>query len=201
MAKLFENKTNSRQLPTKRTINLIGAGEKPLDMRLAIPGIIVIIILAVIFSELFVVRPLAKAAKAESETASLRNMVNDNYDEIDSFGDIKTEYAHYTYEGLNSEEKSNALRGDVIEMLEAAVYTRAYPDSWTLNGNVLKINMSQSTLADLNGISNAIEAYDDLVDFCTVNTAATADANGYVTGSVTVYLKDATYSYTLDGEE
>ncbi len=47
MAKKSKAKKPSRgHLPVKRTINLIGINEKPIDIKLAIPGIILILIAA-----------------------------------------------------------------------------------------------------------------------------------------------------------
>ena len=46
--------------------------------------------------------------------------------------------------------------------------------SWSLTGNELTINMSGESLQQINLIVQQLEAQ-DLVDFCTVNTANTND--------------------------
>ena len=61
-----------RRLPTKRTINLAVVGEKPLNLLVAVPAILVILVAAGLLSKFAVADRLTAVSRVQAEGASLQ---------------------------------------------------------------------------------------------------------------------------------
>lgn len=191
-------KTKKIKYPVKRTINLIGAGEKPIRIKIAAPAILLIVFIAAIFSKFAVVDRLIAVSRAEAKVSEVQQQLNAGYDKIDSYGELTETYAHYTYSGMTEEELAKVDRTDVLHLMERVVFPYATVSSWSISGNEMTIMLTGSTLQKINTIVQELEK-DDMVDYCTVTTAMT---NSYqssiwndrpvdedVTAQVTIYFK------------
>jgi len=182
--------TKKIRLPDKRSINLAEAGIKRIDLRIAIPAIILIIVAAALFSKFAVIDRLVAVSKAEAEVAELQRRVNDGYARMASFADINDLYAHYTYSYMTEEELERTDRVQIIDMLNRVVLPTAPIDSWSVTGNKMTVMMSGNTLEEINKIMQAL-MLEDIVDYCTINTATTKDKNDKsdnVSAQITIYL-------------
>ena len=192
------------KLPTKRTVNLAVIGRKKSNFALAVPGILIIVLLAALFSKFAVVDRFNQVYRAQAEVRSLQNRVDEGYRKIESFGDLQITYAHYTYSDMSTEELTLADRSDILDLLARCVLDRADVSAMNLKGNVLTISVTGITLSETNAIVSNLEK-DDMVNFCTVTTAATdtvadTDNDGHlehvetntsiVTAQIVVYLND-----------
>ena len=162
------------QMPTKRTINLANVGEKPMRVGLAIPGVLLILALAVVFSKFLVSDRLAEVDAARRVVYELQQKLDAGYAELADFDDLSDLYAHYTYSGFTKEELTRADRVEVLKLIRNSVIPWAEVSSWSVTGNELTINMSGESLEQIKLIVQQLELQ-DLVDFCTVNTANTND--------------------------
>lgn len=162
------------QIPTKRTINLANVGEKPMRVGLAIPGVLLILVLAAVFSKFLVIDRLAEVDAAQRAVYELQQKVDAGYEELADFDDLSDLYAHYTYSGFTQEELARADRVAVLKLIDDTILPYAAVSSWSVSGNALTVNMSGESLEQIKLIVQQIEAH-DLVDFCTVNTANTND--------------------------
>lgn len=188
-------KLRSSQLPTKRSINLAGVGEKPIDLRIAIPATILIVVAAALLSKFAVVDRLVAVAEAEHEVAVLQREVDDGYAKIRSFGELTDRYAHYTYSDMTREEVERVDRLKAIEMMRRVVLPKATVDSWAIVENTLTMTITSSTLQEINGIREELND-EPIVTFVNISTAATGnlsyrdyyDENDIVTAQLTVYL-------------
>lgn len=162
------------QMPTKRYINLAVQGEKPLKIGLAIPAILLILVAAAAFSKFLVIDRFAEVTAAENEVRRLQIKLDEGYEELADFDDLSALYAHYTYSGLTNEELNRTDRVEILKLLRSVVLPRAVISSWSVSGNELTINLSAETLQQINLLVQQLEMQ-DLVDFCTVNTANTTD--------------------------
>lgn len=195
----------ARRLPNKKTINLAAVGEKPLNLFIAVPAILAIILAAALVSKFAVVDRLVKVSQAQAEVAALQAAVDGGYEAINGYGELVDEYAHYTLSGMTEEELQTVNRTAIISMLDRVVLDRAQVESWTITGNEIDLPITGATLQEINQIVQELEQ-EDLVDFCTVTTAATSDQdknqtkvseNTVVTAQVIVYLNPVTEE---DGE-
>jgi len=188
------------KVPVKRSINLVDTGKKPVRVTVALPLIILIVIAALAISKFAVIDRYARLNAAESEVARLRSELNAGYAKIDSFGELKETYAHYTYSGMTAEELQRVDRADIVEMIQHYVISQAKLGSWSVAGNVLTLSLTRSTLEEVNVLAQQLNG-DDIVDFCTVQTASTStystgeEENEFdidVTAQIIVYLKPVT---------
>ncbi len=202
MAKKSKAKKPSRgHLPVKRTINLIGINEKPIDIKLAIPGIILILIAAFLIGKFAVADRLIAVSREQAKVYDLQRQIDEGYKKIDSYGELTDKYAHYTYSGMTEEEVTRADRVEVIDMIRRVVAPKVQLDAWVINENTLQLTVTGKSLQEINLVAQSIED-EDIVDFCTVTTAATNEQNYYtvpelteeeqrVTARVTVYLNES----------
>lgn len=111
------NKALRGRMPSKRTINLVLIDENKISPVKAAIGIIVIVILAALFSKFLVADRLVamtasagRAAKLKSDLAAATGVVRD-------FGDVETTYAHYTYAGMTQAELNLVDRTRILGLV------------------------------------------------------------------------------------
>ena len=161
-------------IPVKRVINLAEVDKKTIDLRIAIPAILLVLAAAFLFSKFAVADRLIAVNRAEGEVAAAQRELDAAYQRLDSFGELTELYAHYTYSGFTYEELNRADRVDVLELIRSTVIPYAKISSWTITGNELTIFLSAESLQQINLIVQQLESK-DMVDFCMVNTANTND--------------------------
>lgn len=162
------------QIPTKKTINLATLGEKPVRVGLAIPGIILILLAAAVFAKFLVIDRLMEVNAAEGAVYNLQSQIDAGYRELADFDDLSNLYAHYTYSGFTSEELNRTDRVQVLQLIRNMIIPYSTVSSWTLSGNSFTVNLSAESLQQINLIVQQLEAQ-DLVAYCTVNTANASD--------------------------
>ena len=167
------------QIPSKRTINLAALGDKPMRVGLAIPGIILVLIAAALFSKFFVIDRLAEVNAAQSKVYNLQSQLDAGYRELADFDDLSNLYAHYTYSGFTNEELNRTDRVDVLHLIRTMVIPYSEVSSWSMSGNQLTMYLKAESLQQVNLIVQQLEAQ-DLVDYCTVNTANTNETRAVV---------------------
>lgn len=163
-----------RQMPVKRTINLATQGEKKMNVGLAIPSVVLIIVIAAVFSKFLVIDRFAEVTAAQKVVYDLQTRLDQGYAELADFDDLSELYAHYTYSGFTAEELNRTDRVDILNLIRNMVLPYAEVNSWSVTGNQLTINMTGESLQQINLIVQQLEQQ-DLVNFCTVNTANTDD--------------------------
>jgi len=178
-------------LPDKKTINLALVGKKGIDLRIAIPAIILIIAAAVLISKFAVIDRFAKVTAAEREVAAIQKQIDDGYEQIAGYGELAELYAHYTYSDMTEEELNRADRVVAYDMLIRLVLPKATINSWSIKDNTMTVSLSGNTLQEINLIAQQLMEESN-VDYCTVTAAATDyqrfDKTEYVNAQITVYL-------------
>ncbi|MBR4702604.1 MAG: hypothetical protein IKO91_02060 [Oscillospiraceae bacterium] len=189
-----KKKASRGKLPVKRSINLIGVGEKRIQMGVAVPAIILILLAAAALSKFGVVDRLIAVSDAEREVSLLRAELNDAYRTLEGYGELAEEYAHYTVSGMSREELSRVDRGKVVELIQRVILPTTTSGTWSLTGNQLSLSITGQTLQEINLLVQALNE-EELVDFCTVRTASTddkyydfLDEDSTVTAQISVYL-------------
>ena len=186
-----------KTLPAKRTINLAAVGEHKIAVKWAALRIVLIITAAVLFGKVAVADRFAALAEAEHQAAAVRAQLEEGYAQIEAYGALAEEYAHYTYSGMTEEELNRVNRVDAIALINRIVLPKAVVNSWTIQGNEMSLIIGDNTLQNINLIVQALEK-DELVDFCIVTNAATEETlrssslsgstTERVTAKITVYL-------------
>lgn len=196
MSKLSINRKGG--FPTKRSINLMGVGEKPLNLKVAIPAVILILALAVLVSKFAVVDRLIAVSDAEQKLAGTKAALNAGYAGIAGYGELADKYAHYTYSDMTAEELSRPNRVAVMDMLRRIILPNLILDSWSVSERIMNVTVTGETLEKINLIAQQLRE-DPMVNFCTVNDArqysdidgrVIREDLGLVTARITVYLNE-----------
>ena len=110
-------KTLRGKMPTKRTINLVLVDENKIRLTTAIPAVILIILLAVLFSKYLVADRLVAMSTSAAKASRLQNDLNAAMEAVNGYGDVETTYAHYTCQGMSAMELSLVDRTQVLELV------------------------------------------------------------------------------------
>ena len=186
------------RMPTKTEINLAVVGEKHINGLIALPAILLIVVAAALFSKFLVIDRMLEVSAAQREVARLQAQLDAGYEELADYGELADLYAHYTFSGMTKEEQERIDRVEVLSLMDRVVLPRVGVDSLTVTGNEMTLNITGSTLQEINLLVQSLEE-DPLVDYCSVTTADRkdydrlyqADENASVTARVIVYLKQA----------
>ncbi len=201
--------------PTKDKINFAEIGVTPMKPEILIPGMILVVLFAVLISKFFVVDRLVAFNRLNSEVSSLQTQLEEAEETIASYSDVEEKYSHYTYSGMSAEELALQNRMDAVGLINKYILNRAQVGSWTITGNEVNIPITGVTFTEIGQIVAQIEE-DEMVDHCEVIAASTND-DGIVynstssdfttlsgtagaTGQVTIYLKDATSNDASESE-
>lgn len=192
-----EKQLRKGKMPTKREINLAMVGVEKIDPRKAIPGILIIILLAGLFSKFMVYDKLMELSAAQSEVGAVQTELDRTLEEIKGYGDMQETYAHYTVEGMTPEELSLVDRDKLVAMLERDIMKQAKLKTWTLHENQMELIFSDYTLELINKIVQRLQK-EEIVDYCTVSTAQTNEPQ--IT-TQTIQNPDGTLSTIQTGED
>ena len=107
------------KLPTKRSINLVLVDENKINPLTAILGILLIVVLAGVFSKFLVIDRLDAMAQAQGRVTQLQDDLDSAMDALDNIGDIGETYAHYTLEGMTAAELNQVDRVLVLALVDS----------------------------------------------------------------------------------
>ena len=187
------------RLPSKRYINLAVVNEKKINVKAAIPALILVILASVLLAKFAVLDRLEEVAAEEAKAAALQRQVDAAYDKIESFGELTEQYAHYTYSGMTAEELNRADRILTLDLIDRVLLPQAGVDGWQLAGNVLSVNITCDTLQEINLIAQQLRG-EPMVDFVNVlgahtvtrtivvNTVETIQTENRVTARLSINL-------------
>ena len=187
------------RLPHKRSINLVSATEKKLNLLIAIPAILVILVAAALFGKFAVADRLSAVSAAEQQNDVLRSQLAAGYEALSRMDEVEERYAHFTYAGMTAEELSRADRVAVLDMIAKEISSRVRVDTWSVSGNQLMLRVTGASLQAINTAMQHAES-SEIVEFCTVTTATTSETprtdgvdgtKTEVTANVVIYLKSA----------
>ncbi len=107
------------KLPTKRSINLVLVDENKINPLTAILGILLIIVLAGVFSKFLVIDRLNAMSQAQGRVTRLQGDLDSAMDALDNIGDIGETYAHYTLEGMTAAELNQVDRVLILALVDS----------------------------------------------------------------------------------
>lgn len=112
-----QKKTIGGKLPTKRSINLVLVDENKINPLKAVLGIILIVALAAAFSKFLVYDRLVEASQAQSRVNELQGILDTTLASIKQYGEVETEYAHYTQDDMTAAETGLVDRAQVVALI------------------------------------------------------------------------------------
>lgn len=109
------------RLPTKRSINLVLVDENKINPVTAILGILLVVVLAGVFSKFLVIDRLDAMSRAQGRVTQLQRDLDGAMDALDNIGDIGETYAHYTLEGMTAAELNLVDRVLVLALMDSVL--------------------------------------------------------------------------------
>ena len=188
------------RIPSKKSINLVLVDEKKTNVLKAIPGILAIIVLAVVFGKFLVADRLIAMSEEAAKASQLRSDLESAYQTIKEYGNIEEEYAHYTYAGMTREEMNLVDRAQILDLVDDVLPAKKKAGSWSVSGNILTIETSGNSLEELNKLAQDIEGY-PIVDSCTITTANKNEIKNNKTNTKIVWAKLVVYLRQAPEEE
>ena len=107
------------KMPTKRSINLVLVDENKINPLTAILGILLILVLAAVFSKFLVIDRLNAMSQAQGRVTRLQGDLDSAMDALDNIGDVDDTYAHYTLEGMTAAELNLVDRTLVLALVDS----------------------------------------------------------------------------------
>ena len=159
-------------MPAKKSINMAVVGQKKTRISTAILAVILILIAAAAIGKFLVMDRLNEVEREEQKVRDLRNELSLANAKLDSFGELKETYAHYTFADMTGEEMRRVERSDVVELIERVVLPAAELNSWNVKENQLTLNVTLDTLQDTNLLAQLLNE-EAMVEFATVKNAVT----------------------------
>ena len=105
------------KMPVKRSINLILVDENKISIPKAILGILVIILLAGVFAKYMVIDRLMDMVHAEARANQAKDELVQAEALLQSFGDVESDYAHYTVADMTAAELGLVDRTSVLKLV------------------------------------------------------------------------------------
>lgn len=164
-----------RNIPVKRSINLVLVNEKKVNVPKALLGILIIAALAGVFSKFLVIDRLNAMNSASGVAAQKKADFDRLSAALADYGNIEEEFAHVTTDNMTPEELSLVDRSAVIELIKTKLPLKR-TSSWSLTGNVLTVDISANNLKQLNKLAKQMEE-SPIVDTCTISNANKNDRN------------------------
>lgn len=185
------------RIPVKRSINLTLINENKISPLKAIPGILLVLVLAALFGKFLVLDRIDAVSTAQSRAKTLENQVNESRALIAEYSGIEDAYAHYTITGMTQSELGLVDRVQtlnlVTKLLPARIVSGEDPlaeellrlmrprpnlgmnrgitiNAWAVSGNTLTADIAGGTLEKLNQLARKLEE-SPIVDSCTISTA------------------------------
>ncbi len=160
------------RLPDKKSINMALVGQKKTKISTAVLLIILILAAAAALAKFGVMDRLDAVNAAQLKVRNLRTELSDANAKLESFGELREKYAHYTQADMSKEELRRVERSDVVELLERVVLPVAALNEWSVNKNQLTFKVTMDTLQDTNLLIQSLND-EELVDFATMKSAVT----------------------------
>ena len=141
---------------------------------MAIPLVILGIVGGIVFSNYFIIDRFEEVSAARDRVAAIQQDLDAGYEELKDYDDLMVIYSKYTTSGMTDEELNRSDRVEVMNLLQSVVMPRLKVANWTLTSNTLTINITGTTLQQINLIVQSLNE-DPLVRYCTVQTAVSRD--------------------------
>lgn len=156
--------------PEKQTLNLAMREQSMGGAARLIPLFLVLFVLLAAFAKFAVVDRLLAVSLAERECADLAGQLAALNVSADEQQDLITEYARYSSNWMNEQERACVDQSVVFRLLEQHVLPSAMLRDLSFSQNVLMLNLTNLSLRDASDIVSRLHDQPEVVDV-TVSTA------------------------------
>jgi archaellum component FlaG (FlaF/FlaG flagellin family) len=165
-----KGKKDSKEIQLKTYINFAEKNQKKeASWLLAVPGIVLILILAALVAKFAVVDRFDEMYGMQEQADRLQANLDDDIAIISSANELSYEFYHHTWTGMTDEEKVRTHRTDIIDLVEEIGKGKVTVRNYSVKENTIAIAVSADTLDTINKMKEELVAKDN-VDSAVLST-------------------------------
>lgn len=161
-------------IPTKTTMNF-ARKESGVKLGRVAPAALVVIAIVAIGAKVGILDLLDQKTAAYANLASKQEQLVAISMQLTEYDEVAALYGRYSYGWMDESETSLVNRLDVLDLIEEKLASAAYVSNFSVNGNVLTLNLSGVTLDEISVIVRDLES-SPMVLGVTVSSASAPDA-------------------------
>lgn len=161
-------------IPTKTTMNF-ARKESGVKLGRVAPAALVVIAIVAIGAKVGILDLLDQKTAAYASLASKQEQLVAISMQLTEYDEVAALYGRYSYGWMDESETSLVNRLDVLDLIEEKLASAAYVSNFSVNGNVLTLNLSGVTLDEISAIVRDLES-SPMVLGVTVSSASAPDA-------------------------
>lgn len=169
-------------VPVKTSMNF-ARRESKLKMRRVAPVVIIVVAILAIGAKIGILDILDEKTTAYAELATRQEQLVAISVQLNDYDEVAALYGRYSYGWMNESETSMVDRMDVLDLVEQKLASVAKVSGFSVNDNVLTLNLDGVTLNEISSIVQDLES-SDIVEKVTVSNASAPsaeDASAFVT--------------------
>ena len=161
-------------IPAKTTMNF-ARRESGVKLGRVAPAALVVIAIVAIGAKVGILDLLDQKTAAYANLASKQEQLVAISMQLTEYDEVAALYGRYSYGWMDESETSLVSRLDVLDLIEEKLASAAYVSNFSVNGNVLTLNLSGVTLDEISAIVRDLES-SPMVLGVTVSSASAPDA-------------------------
>lgn len=163
--------------PSKVTLNLAMKEKSQFAPGKLIPLLLLLVILAGLFSKFAVADRLVKVDRAQAELSALQQRKADLEAATAGYEELSEKYARYSIGWMTEDEQAAVTRLDMLSLIEKELMPGSQVRRVSAGGNVLSVELSGVTLEDTSRFVQNLYQRPDVTNVA-VYTASTKDEPG-----------------------
>ncbi len=175
-------KTAVKNAPSKKTMNF-ARHVSSFNLRKMAPALVILVLAVVLFAKFGIIDQLQKKTALYAELGDIQTQQEVLNQKLAGYDELAAQYGRYSYGWMSEEEVSLVDRMEVYSLIEAKIMTPATIVNFSINDNIVTLNISGLTLNEASAIVKNLEA-DEKVTSAYVYSAEAenaADADMFMT--------------------
>ena len=174
MAKQYHiMKKNKNKIPSKKVMNLYYKEDTTTRPSTIALYVLFILVVMLAVGKVAVYDLMIKLEDEQAKLVQNQAMLDSQLEYLADYKEVASKYSRYSYSYLTAEEKI-CDRIDILNMLEATVFSVAKVESLMITEDVISVSFKGLNLEESAAVTSKIEAY-DIVEKVAVNTASLND--------------------------
>lgn len=151
---------------------------KKVNFKVLIPAIVLILLILGAIGKFVIYDQFSELAKELQTSNELYAKIEEKNEIIRQSGEMVREYAHYTWDGMTSEERGRVKRTETAALVDFISSQGINVEYFSLSGTVMTINLHAKSLESVSKLLETIEEQ-EIVESSSVVYAATKDKDAF----------------------
>ena len=147
---------------------------KKVNLKVVIPAAVICLAILGVVGKFVVYDQFSTLAKEIKRNSTLFDQLEEKNRIIRESGELVTEYAHYTWDGMTQEEKTRVKRTETAQLVDFISAQGVDVENFSLTGTVMTVNLHARNLESVSSLLETINEQ-DIVESSSIVYAATKD--------------------------